>query len=79
MKYKVIVKKQRRDTYLAVCPVIGNAQAYGISADAALAKLQEHMFCYLHDAEAELEIVMAGEGDALSQLMSRDLPGEAEP
>jgi len=78
MKYRVIVKKQRCDAYLAVCPVIGNAQAFGISADAALAKLQAQLLCYLHDAEAELEIVMAGEGDMPSQAARCDFPGKAE-
>ena len=57
MKYTIIIEKKNDTAYVATCPIINNIMACGTSVDSALTQLQQELICYLHDPEAELEIV----------------------
>ena len=60
MKYKIVVEKAAEKLYFAHCPVAPRLEAFGVTADEALVKLQSELLCYLHDPKAELEIVFEG-------------------
>lgn len=58
MKYQIIVEKTENDLYFAYCPMIANLRAVGADIDSVLCRLQRNFLCYLHDSEAEMDIVM---------------------
>lgn len=58
MKYQIVVEKMENDLYLAYCPVITSLRAIGADIDSVLCILQRDFMCYLHDPEAEMEIMM---------------------
>jgi len=60
MKYKIIVGKSNENFYFAYCQLIPGIQVCGVSAAAALDKLQKELLCFLHDPKAEFEIVVDG-------------------
>lgn len=63
MIYKVIVEKSGKGLYSAYSPVAGNLSATGGSVSSALENLRLMMICYLHDPQAELDIMIECAGD----------------
>jgi len=59
MKYKIVVEKSGNSRYTAFSPIAGNLRASGGTITCALDELRKKLICYLHDPQAELEIVIA--------------------
>jgi len=62
MKYRIIVEKENEKLYVAYCPVMTDIRASGDTMSLALSNIKTEILCYLHDAEAEFEIVFDGRG-----------------
>lgn len=58
MKYQIVVEKINDSMFLAYSPVINNLWACGESLDATLADLRKGFLCFLHDPEAEMDVVV---------------------
>jgi hypothetical protein len=57
MKYQVLVEKQN-ETYTACCPVVPHLRVTDGSVNSVLAGLRREFLCYVHDPDAELEIML---------------------
>lgn len=58
MKYQIIVEKISENMFLAYSPVMNNLRACGESLDATLADMRRGFLCYLHDPNAEMDVVV---------------------
>jgi predicted RNase H-like HicB family nuclease len=56
MKYQIIIEKTNDNQYLAYCPTV-DVSASGTDAHKALAALNQYMLCFLHDCDAQLEVM----------------------
>lgn len=66
MKYCIKVGKLDDGSYLAYCPLLKNMHASGESMNSALANLHQGFVCFLHDPQAEFEIVSDKRHDGLN-------------
>jgi hypothetical protein len=58
MIYKIIIEKSGNGRYSAYSPVAENLVATGATITSALENLRLKMICYLHDPQAELDIMI---------------------
>jgi predicted RNase H-like HicB family nuclease len=71
MKYQIFVEKQRDEQYLAYSPLMPHLRASATSLDGVLADIHQGFLCFLHDPDAEMEVIVKNK-----QLKSRDVPAE---
>jgi len=66
MKYRVLVEKHN-DAYVACCPELPHLRVAGKSVNAVLERLHREFLMFVHDADAELEIVTPKQRTDVSQ------------
>ena len=59
MKYPILITTTKRNTVIAVCPLMHDFYAEGADTEDALRKLRDKFLCYIHDGEVQLEIMTA--------------------
>jgi predicted RNase H-like HicB family nuclease len=59
MKYKIVVERSCGNQYTAFSPIATSFCARGATITRALDELRKQLVCFLHDPQAELEIVIA--------------------
>ena len=73
MNYKIVVEHEENGYYRAYSPVAAVLSARGESVAVVLENLRNIMLCYLHDPEAELELVLSFSGDKQTVELARTI------
>jgi predicted RNase H-like HicB family nuclease len=63
MRYQIIIEKEAESKYVAYSPVISSLRITGDSADDVLEALRQRLMCFVHDTEAQFEIIVRGNND----------------
>ncbi len=57
MRYPILIKKISQKKVIAICPLLRELYAVGQDTDEALNLLTRKFMCFVHDPEAQFEII----------------------